>query len=82
MDYWFEIMRRANMEVTDLQGLCADIPSSIYCSPEIVPFNDFYGNAEQLKKFLNIASCYQLKVAIQHGNQYGDAYWDEEICRL
>ena len=79
MDYWFEIMRRANMEVTDLQGLCADIPSSIYCSPEIVPFNDFYGNAEQLKKFLNIASCYQLKVAIQHGNQYGDAYWDEEI---
>ena len=80
MNYQLEMLRRANIDFTNLEALCADIPPSAYSTPELVSLNDFYGNAEQLKRFLNVSSCYQLKAIIQHGNQYGGAYWDEEIA--
>ena len=79
MRYQLEVLRRARVPFTDLKSLCADIPERGYETAELVAFNDFYGNAEQLKRFLRIPSCFQFKAAIQHGNQYGDVYWDEEI---
>lgn len=78
-DYDLEILRRASLPPSDLAGVCANIPEESFYSSELVGFNDFYGNAEQIKRFLNLPSHYPLKAAIQHGNQYGGAYWDEEI---
>lgn len=77
--YTLEIIRRTSLSSTDLAGICADIPIDSHYTSEIVTFNDYYGNAEQIKRFLNIPSHYPLKAAMQHGNQYGEAYWDEEI---
>lgn len=79
VDYTLEILRRAPLSPSNLAEICADIPVEKYYTSEIVAFNDFYGNAEQIKRFLNLPSQYHLKAAIQHGNQYGQAYWDAEI---
>lgn len=79
LPYMLEIFSRSHLQPSDLAGLCADIPGEEYTTAEKVFFNNFYGAAEQIKRFLNLPSSYPLKAALQHGNQYGETFWDAEI---
>lgn len=73
-----DVVRRSFSSLSNLDDLCRDIPVSSQFTSEIFPSNDFYGNAEQIKRFLNLPSHYSLKAAIQHGNQYAGRHWDVE----
>ena len=79
--YLAEIVQRSNVDLQNLPTLCKDIPNNIFqaATSEIFYSNDYYGNAEQIKRFLNLPSDYSLKASIQHGNQYGHHYWAHEI---
>ncbi|MDR0466165.1 MAG: hypothetical protein LBH94_02275, partial [Deltaproteobacteria bacterium] len=73
-----DIVTRRNAGLTDLAPLCRDIPLTARYTSESHTPNDFYGHAEQIKRFLHLPSQYPLKAAIQHGNQYAGRYWDVE----
>jgi len=77
--YLAEIIQRSQAAFQNLPVLCRDIPENIFKTSEYFPSNDYYGNAEQIKRYLNFPSDYSLKAIIQHGNQYGRYYWDYEI---
>lgn len=73
-----EVVARSYAASKDLGALCSDIPITDYYTSELFSGNDYYGNAEQLKRFLHLPSQYPLKLVIQHGNQYGSFIWDLE----
>lgn len=67
-EYAFEIARRSVLPLTDLDGLCADIPERMICPAEFDWWNNFYGHASVLKRYVGLPEFYPLKAGIQHGN--------------
>lgn len=77
-DILYDVTMRRNSHFSNLSDLCKDISATSIFTAELHTSNDFYGNAEQLKRFLHLPSHYALKAAIQHGNQYAGRDWDVE----
>lgn len=75
------IMRYSDALDTPIDELCRDIaPDAGIITPEIHMPNDFYGGAEQLKRYVGFPSYYPLKVAMQHGAYFdSNYYWEYDI---
>ena len=74
--YNFEIKKRSRLNISDYKKLAVDL--ELYTNELYVP-NVFYGIANQLKKYVNYSSNYQIKAVIEHGAYFSDYCWESDI---
>ena len=75
--YKLEIKKRSKLNVGNYKKLALDI-ETLFTNELYIP-NDFYGIANQLKKYINYPSNYQIKAAIDHGVYFTDHYWEADV---
>jgi hypothetical protein len=48
-------------------------------NPDLHPYNDYYGHASILKKYLNLPADYQFKAVIEHSPAYTEKFYDPHM---
>ena len=78
-----EFLTRADLPLTNLKGLCADMPMEKFSTLEVNNLNGFYGNSEALKRYVGLPSYYAIKADISHGYTHAPyEIWDMEISNI
>lgn len=62
-----QIKNRAKLALNDIESLAKDIKIFLPFTKEIHKPNDWYGHANNLKKFLGLSKDYQFKFIMEHG---------------
>lgn len=77
--YRLEVNRRAQLPLTELEGLSRHINMFTPYTNEIQQVNDWYGHAKILKRFLGIPDSYKFKFVIEHGLYLSEQVADIEL---
>lgn len=70
----YNLIKRKTAKLTDIETLSFDIPNLV--TPEEYIHNDFYFNANHLKKFIGREDEQFLRVSIEHGVYYSYYHWN------
>lgn len=78
MQEYAHVKNLKNVSIHDIKKLSYDIQE--LRTPEILKPNDFYGNANTLKKFCGIDTDCSIKASLEHATYFGEnVYWDLEV---